>query len=245
MNRTVVIAGSADLELRSFERYTTVAIDVIRATTTAITAAARGRRCFPVRSILGAKALAARLPGALLAGEQRGFTPEGFDLTNSPAEVDARADIERPLVLLSSSGTKLVCDLAGTRAVHLACFRNWHAVAARLAAEENSVAVLGALTNDDFREEDQMCCAWIAEALIADGFVAEDLRTRALVQRWSRAPRNAFTCSPSVAYLRRSGQERDLDFVLEHFEDVDATFTMEGGELVQTPLAPRGKAAAG
>ena len=35
------------------------------------------------------------------------------------------------------------------------------------------------------------------------------------------APRDAFLTSKSVAYLQRSGQLGDLDFILKHFDDVD------------------------
>src|SRR5215472_7881027 len=87
--------------------YAIVAIDVVRATTTAITAVAAGRRCFIAPTIELAFDLSRRLGNALLAGEQGGTMPPGFDLNNSPVELLARTDVERPVVLLSSSGTRL------------------------------------------------------------------------------------------------------------------------------------------
>ena len=66
-----------------------------------------------------------------------------------------------------------------------------------------------------------MCCAWIAEGLVQSGFAPEDDTTLRVMQRWRGAPREAFLKSPSVDYLRRSGQLRDLDFILSHFDDVD------------------------
>ena len=86
-----------------WEGHAIVAIDVIRATTTAITSVDRGRRCFPVSTVADALALRARLPDALLVGELRGRTPAGFDLGNSPAALAQRTDVERPAILLSSS----------------------------------------------------------------------------------------------------------------------------------------------
>src|SRR4051794_3451329 len=78
--------------------YAVVAVDVIRANTTAMSAAVLGRRCFPAASLPAATELAARVPGALLAGELRGEVPDGFDLDNSPAAISARTDVDRPLV---------------------------------------------------------------------------------------------------------------------------------------------------
>ena len=56
--------------------WTVVGIDVIRATTTAVTAVAAGRRCFPVASLEEAVPLAARLANPLLVGELGGNRPD-------------------------------------------------------------------------------------------------------------------------------------------------------------------------
>ena len=66
-----------------------------------------------------------------------------------------------------------------------------------------------------------MCCAWIAAGLMKSGFAAEDDTTLRLVERWRGAPHDAFRLSQSVDYLQRSGQLRDLDFILSHFDDVE------------------------
>src|SRR5712671_5136575 len=105
-DRSVVI----DCFSESVQQYTghaLVAIDVIRATTTAVTAIATGRRCFPVSTIQEALDRAQRLDRPLLVGELGGNMPFGFDMTNSPAEIAARVDTERPAILLSTAGTRL------------------------------------------------------------------------------------------------------------------------------------------
>ncbi|HEV7584510.1 MAG TPA: 2-phosphosulfolactate phosphatase, partial [Solirubrobacteraceae bacterium] len=66
-----------------------VAIDVIRASTTAITAAAIGKPLFPAGSIEAAVRLAADLDRPILAGELGGVQPYGFDLQNSPTQIAA------------------------------------------------------------------------------------------------------------------------------------------------------------
>jgi hypothetical protein len=143
MARTVVIDWLPERVHRYRDRVV-VAIDVIRATTTVATAIAQGRRCFPVGSEQEAHALRARYARALLAGEQGGELPDGFDLGNSPGEIAARSDVDRPLVLLSTSGTKVVVGARGARRVYLACLRNISAQIAALVSTGEDVALIGA-----------------------------------------------------------------------------------------------------
>jgi 2-phosphosulfolactate phosphatase len=231
-DRMVVIDCFPESVAKYRRGYAVVAVDVIRATTTAITAVAAGRRCFPAGTLEEAQRLARRLPGCLLAGEQSGKTPESFHVTNSPAELAEREDNHRPMVLLSSSGTRLMCDARGADAVYLGSFRNYSALSRHLASQHTRVAVIGAGTKNEFREEDQMCCAWIAAQLLDAGFQAENSATLEIVERWSGMPAESSLVSNSVAYLKRSGQMRDLEFILSHVDDLEAAFRLEGDEVV-------------
>ena len=217
------------------EGYAVVAIDVIRATTTAITAVASGRRCFPVPSVEAAKVVQRELTNALLAGEVAGRLPDDFAVNNSPVEIAMRRDFQRPLILLSSSGTKLIHAARESDFTYLACFRNHATVARHLIAHHSKVALIGAGTRGEFREEDQICCAWIARELIAAGFEAENERTSSIVERWRNATAEACLCSRSAEYLLKSGQTMDLDFTLEHVNDLPHVFMMKEGEVVTVP----------
>jgi 2-phosphosulfolactate phosphatase len=232
MSRTVTIRCYFDGLQGIPESNAVVAIDVIRATTTAITAVAMGRRCYPVATVEQAREVAKSVPGALLVGELGGVMAAGFDMTNSPAELAARAD-RQPIVLLSSSGTQLINGINGREAVFLACFRNYRATVRALARQGRSVHVIGAGTRGQFREEDQMCAAWIATGLVDQGFCAYDRRTAELIQRWKHAQKNDFLTSESVSYLKRSNQTRDLDFILAHFDDIDSSFMVTGNQIVE------------
>jgi 2-phosphosulfolactate phosphatase len=135
------------------------------------------RRCFPVPSLEAATALAEKLDGLLLVGELGGNMPYGFHLTNSPAALALRPDTSRPMILLSTSGAKVLCEAKGC----------------------------GAGTRGEFREEGQMCCAWIAEGLMNAGYRPRGEQTAKLVERWSGAPVDAFLGSKSVECLTRTG----------------------------------------
>lgn len=235
MHGSVVIDCFPDSVQRYREGYAIVAIDVIRATTTAVTVVAKGRQCFPVPSLEAALHLAAKLNNALLVGELGGEIPEGFDVNNSPAELFLRTDIARPIILLSSTGTKLICEAGKCDAAYLACFRNRASLSAYLVRRHPKIAVIGAGSQGEFREEDQMCCAWIAEDLMKAGYQPQDDRTVEIVERWRGAPPDAFVGNKSVDYLRRSGQLKDLEFILAHINDLNYVFLVQQGKITKIP----------
>ncbi len=244
MQPSVIIDSSASSAEKYWHTHTIVAIDVIRATTTAISAVLNGHECYPVESIEMALPLAASLDRPLLAGELGGNMPYGFHLNNSPAHLAARSDTERPVILLSTSGTVLICEAARGSDVVIACMRNITATADYLKNKGGRVAVIGAATRGEFREEDEMCCAAVAGALMDRGFESENAATVEIVDRWKNAAHDAWTVTKSVKYLRDSGQLDDLDFVLGHWDDVDIAFTLSHGRIVKCESTTSEKAGA-
>jgi len=213
--------------------YAIVAVDVIRATTTAVTCVTLGRRCFPTPSLEEAVPLAARLPNPLLVGELGGSMPYGFDLNNSPTDLEFRTDIHRPMLLLSTSGTRLICGAQESQAMYVACLRNYTAQANYLITHHPKVVVIGAGSRGEFREEDQLCCAWIAAGLLAAGYEPQNERTVAIVERWRNMPVDAIVDGASAEYLRKTGQSRDLEFILTHIDDLNEVYRFERGEVVK------------
>jgi 2-phosphosulfolactate phosphatase len=228
---TVVIDSFPEAARVYRNGYGIVALDVIRATTTAVTACAGGRRVYPVPSLEAAVPLAARLDRPLLVGELGGNMPYGFDLQNSPALVAQLSD-DRPLILLSTAGTRLVHEAVGAEGIYIGCLRNLSATARLLVERHERVALIGAGTRGVFREEDQIGCAWLAERLIAAGFEPADSRTGDLVERWHDAPVETIRRSDSAEYLLRSGQIADLEFVLDHVDDIDSAYELRDDEIV-------------
>jgi 2-phosphosulfolactate phosphatase len=108
-----------------------VVIDVLRATTTATQALASGyRRVLCVDSL--ERALRMRAKGRLLAGEQHGRMPPGFDLGNSPGDV--AKDSAEELVLATTNGAPTIVEASRRSSlVLLACLMNLEAVRAELA----------------------------------------------------------------------------------------------------------------
>ena len=234
--RTVTIDWGPERASGFGREWVIVGIDVIRATTTICTAVAGNRRCLVAESLEHALRLATAEDDPLLAGEVAGVQLPGLELQNSPAVLAARTDVHRPLILVSSTGTRLLHNAAqAVDRVYAASMRNVSAQVDHLADCDGPVAVIGAGTRGTFREEDQAGCAAVAAGLLARGWQA-DAATRHLVARWRDAPVSAWASGASAAYLRSSGQERDLEFVTTHLDDIPAVFEMKGEEIFLIPV---------
>jgi 2-phosphosulfolactate phosphatase len=208
-----------------------VAIDVIRATTTAITAVAAGHRLYPAGSMEAAVRLAADLERPILAGELGGLQPYGFDMQNSPCEMQDLNSPARPIILLSTSGTRLMAEAADRGICHPACLRNARAQAQHLLRAGADAVILGADSRGEFRDEDRLCAARIARVLVDAGYDAGDRLTSEVLERWGDAPDDAFMQGRSARYLRETAQEHDLEFVLEHIDDLSDVYAVRDAEV--------------
>ncbi len=58
-------------------------------------------------------------------------------------------------------------------------------------------------------------------------------RTGEIVERWRDSPPEACLNGNSANYLRRSGQLKDLDFILSHINDLDGAFALGNNEIIE------------
>jgi len=150
-----------------------VVIDVLRASTTIITALAHGAvRVRPVLTIDEARALAASGgagAGTLLGGERGGRRIDGFDLGNSPAEyAPARVD-GRSIVITTTNGTAALDACTAAAEVLIGGIVNRSAVAARarsLAVVHGTpdIHLVCAGTDGEVTEEDLLAAGGILDA---------------------------------------------------------------------------------
>jgi 2-phosphosulfolactate phosphatase len=238
MNRTFVIDALPERAARYRDTHAIVVVDVFRATTVIVTALACGHRVYPVATVDEAKQFAAQLKNPVLAGEQAGIKPPGFEIQNSPSAV-ALLGSSNPIVLLSSAGTQLLAHARGASAIYVACMRNFTATANSLAFAGKRVALIGAGTRGESRPEDQMVCAWIGRRLLQHGFQPENESTLLEMAVWDGVAPDAILASPSVDYLRESKQTNDIDFVLGHIDDLDAIALYNGQQVSLLPAEDR------
>jgi len=140
---TFTPAEFAALRQRDLSQTVCVVFDVLRATTSMVTALTNGaREIIPVCEIAEAVALRQARPDLLLAGERNGLRilraqtgSVDFDLGNSPREFTRDRVGGRAIAMTTTNGTRALQACRGARRVLVGSFLNLGAVADWLARE--------------------------------------------------------------------------------------------------------------
>jgi len=204
-------------------------IDVLRASTTIVTALAEGAAfVLPTASV--AEAQQQRYdsaPGTLLGGERGGVRIAGFDLGNSPAEYTAAAVANRGVVITTTNGTAALARSAAASERLIGCLVNRSAVAAaavRLAAAgSGQIHLVCAGTDGEVTDEDLIGAGGILAAGIdllppagsfrhdvAGGVALATFRHHAAAADPTASLVKAFTAAPGGANLVELGMAADL-----------------------------------
>jgi 2-phosphosulfolactate phosphatase len=166
------------LPQRDLGRACCVVFDVLRATTTMLTALANGAAAvLPVTTIDEAMAWKRKQPDVLLAGERDGvriraeLTGGGdFDLGNSPREFTSEMVGGRMIVMTTTNGTRALQACRGAREVLIGSFVGLAALAAhlqRVSPEELLLVCAG--TGEEAAFEDTLAAGALAELLAPAG----------------------------------------------------------------------------
>lgn len=162
------------LAARDLSGVVCVVFDVLRATSTFVTALARGATAIiPVEEIADALALRHQRPDVLLAGERQGrritaaMTGSGsFDLGNSPREYTAAKVRGRTIVSTTTNGTRALRACAGAECVWVGSFLNLDAVANALGRRKpEQVLLVGAGTGEGAALEDVLAAGALCERI--------------------------------------------------------------------------------
>lgn len=161
-----------------------VVFDILRATTTMLTALANGaREIVPVAEIAEAMALREREGALLLAGERGGFRIStaqtgsvDFDFGNSPREFTAEKVRGRRIAITTTNGTRALRAGAHGAEVWIGAFLNMTALAKRISYSSNSskaagnpvrnVLIVCAGTAEEASLEDTLAAGALCEALV-------------------------------------------------------------------------------
>ncbi|HMO66790.1 MAG TPA: 2-phosphosulfolactate phosphatase [Verrucomicrobiota bacterium] len=171
-------ADFAALAQRDLADATCVVFDVLRATTSIVTALAAGAASVrPVAGVSEALARRAADPGVLLAGERDGLRIGAaltggveFDLGNSPREFTAERVAGRRLVMTTTNGTRALRACAGAALTLAAAFPNLEATAEFLErAGPAELLLVGAGTGEAAAWEDALGAGALCDRLAAGG----------------------------------------------------------------------------
>jgi phosphosulfolactate phosphohydrolase-like enzyme len=196
-----VILSPAELPAlagRDLRNTTCVVFDVLRATSTFVTALHHGAKAvIPVAEISEALAIRQKQPGVLLGGERGGVkiragqTGGGdFDLGNSPREYTPEIVRGKTIVSTTTNGTRALRACAGAKTILAASFLNLTATAQFIRQlQPAELLLVCAGTRENMADEDVLAAGALCEILVAPqaaslltNLVAADVSPRTLSQ---------------------------------------------------------------
>ncbi len=170
------------LSKRDLARTTCVVFDVLRATSTMLTALAGGTAAIiPVSEIDEALAWRARQPGILLAGERHGLRIRAaqtgscdFDFGNSPREFTREKVAGKTIAMTTTNGTRALRACARAPTVLIGSFLNLRAVAGWIEQRRpQNVILICSGTGEQSAYEDTLAAGALGE-LLAPIFAASE-----------------------------------------------------------------------
>ncbi len=169
--RADVFFGPVTLPPSEWQGRVVVVIDVLRASTTIVTALAHGARAvIPFESAEEAvtRFRSFERSEVLLAGERKAARISGFDLGNSPAEFTPEVVEGKTILLTTSNGTVALAAVQGAREVLVGAFVNLAATVAAVRSHLRAgadVAVVCAGSERQFALEDAVCAGRLLRLL--------------------------------------------------------------------------------
>lgn len=149
---------------------TAVIIDILRASSTMITALQNGaKRVIPCGTTEEAFRLREQSPNEsiILGGERGGVKIQGFDYGNSPAEYSTAAVAGRTVVFTTTNGTKAILKASPAATILIGAFLNRAVIADRLLQERRDTHLICAGTDGIVTGEDVLFAGAIVDELIA------------------------------------------------------------------------------
>lgn len=201
MRRMEVLFSPAEFEAlaaQDLSRTTAVVFDVLRATTSIVTALANGAEAvLPVATIEEALGLKKPLPQALLAGERDGFRITSqqtgsvdFDLGNSPREFGPEIVGGKIIVMTTTNGTRALKAAERAERALVASFRNLNAVVKFLRAKApEKLLIICSGTHEEASLEDTLGAGALASMVwdeYRDGHVADSAQIARLIYQQSK-----------------------------------------------------------
>jgi 2-phosphosulfolactate phosphatase len=217
MNIEVVLLPR-DLAVRHVHGRAVVVFDVLRATTTIVTALAAGANAVRVFPSLDAArdAAASCADRMLLAGEQSCLPPHGFDLGNSPGSfTDARC-AGRTIFLSTTNGTRAIVAARDAATMYVAALVNARATADALHHAGRDVTLLCAGTGGCIATEDLLGAGSVIDAAESIGAVSlqgDEAEVARLAFHGARADLpSALRRTAGGRNVIAAGLEPDVDF---------------------------------
>ena len=196
-----------------------VIVDILRASSTIVTALGEGvTHVFPVASLEECTAYGQQ-HGSLTAAERDGLAAPGFDLGNSPfGFLDAARPVRgRSLTISTTNGTAALRRSLAAEAVVVGSFLNLGAVANFARRQQRDVLVVCAGWKGQFCLEDTVFGGALAERLSTDFDVSGSDATLAALHLWEQGKADLAGYLLQSAHVQRLNSleaSKDFEFCL-------------------------------
>lgn len=154
-----------------FTGKTTVVIDVLRASSTIITALTNGaKEVVPVGTVEFAVKVSGGIFGGqtLLGGERNTKKIEGFALGNSPSEYTKEIVSGKSIVFYSTNGSRAIVKAKYSANLFICSFNNMKALSDHLEKLNEDVFILCSGNNNFLSLEDSVCAGMLVNELVSD-----------------------------------------------------------------------------
>lgn len=167
--RINILLSPVNVDELYFTKKTVVVIDVLRSSSTIITALSNGaREVVPVGSVeFGMKVSGGMFGGqTLLGGERNTKKIEGFSLGNSPLEYTNEIVNGKSIVLYTTNGTKAIVKSKYADNIFIASYNNLSAIVNYLLKLNNDFEILCSGKNNVFSLEDTVCAGKLVSEIM-------------------------------------------------------------------------------
>lgn len=235
------------LAQRDLHEATCVVFDVLRATSTFVTALHHGAKAIvPVSEIAEALAIRQKQPDVLLGGERDGVrigAAQGggidFDLGNSPREYTPEKIGGQTIVSTTTNGTRALRACARAQTVLASSFLNLTATARFLERlQPSSLVLVCAGTRENVATEDVLAAGALAEMLMPWGIQESTNSVKTALDAWQKAKTNLAAAVAEAENARRllaiPALCDDVLFCLQ-IDKYPLVARMESGAIIRLP----------
>jgi 2-phosphosulfolactate phosphatase len=220
MNNVEVVFTPEEIKNRRLSDKLIVVIDVLRASSTIVTALAYGcRGLVPILSPEQAKEKAQQFKKeeVLLGGEREGRKIKGFDLGNSPREYQKEKVEDRIIIFSTTNGVKTLERVRGAFRIIIASFLNLQATFNYCSKFQGDILLACAGKEGYFSLEDTVCAGMLINSLrdiYSDTCqeVDANLTAQVLYKKFGNNILEMLRKSQHGRYLESIGLRKDLEF---------------------------------
>ena len=213
---SIAVCLSPELaRLQDFRDKVAVVVDVLRATTTMVTALHHGvKSVLPVKSVEECRHFQQK--GYFGAAERGGKIVDGFKLGNSPFDYMTPELAGQKIVFTTTNGTKTIHAIHGTDKIIFGAFVNLKAVAETLTRLEKNVVIVCAGWEDEVNLEDTLFAGTLLDRMVPAFYPTGDpaILAHQLYLRSEGKLSVILEDSSHMRRLRKLGLQKDIDFCL-------------------------------